>query len=384
MLPVFLEEVPLALRARTWFQHDETLTHFKLVTRQQLTATFGDRWMGYQSPVSQPIRSQDLNSLDFFLWGHLKTLVSHFVVQPPFTEVWDSSHSEITLLSEVEELLFQNLFTGFKVAAPPLRLIRPETCLMVLKVADNVRLGQASPLSYAKGCSAARCADLAHRSYERIPNLIGEQSDGITVFRIPPMTSLMLHRCRTGAINLQRWWQSPSAAISESDWFLYRAGISRRITSCTVVSWRCVLLWFSCICFPLHNSNTNMPLHSIVIQMRKEAEIKPERIERLLSSLNQTTETSENRNCQSSENRIDEPREFNLPTLPQRRITYVQEKLPSKYGVHSEEYLPIRTVTPVVAGIRNIGSVSSQVNVEASDSLLVRLMCSMLMKVLRE
>ncbi|KAJ4445890.1 hypothetical protein ANN_12576 [Periplaneta americana] len=32
---------------------------------------------------------------------------------------------------------------------------------------------------------------------ERIPNLTGEQSDGITVFRIPPMTSLMLHRCRT-------------------------------------------------------------------------------------------------------------------------------------------------------------------------------------------
>ncbi|KAJ4426139.1 hypothetical protein ANN_26948 [Periplaneta americana] len=39
---------------------------------------------------------------------------------------------------------------------------------------------------------------------ERIQNLTGEQSDGITVFRIPPMTSLMLHRCRTGAINLQR------------------------------------------------------------------------------------------------------------------------------------------------------------------------------------
>ncbi|KAJ4433796.1 hypothetical protein ANN_16108 [Periplaneta americana] len=47
----------------------------------------------------------------------------------------------------------------------------------------------------------------------------------------------------------------------------------------------------------------------------------------------------------------DEPREFNLPTFPQRRITYVPEKLPSKYGVHSEEYLPIRTVTPVMAGM---------------------------------
>ncbi|KAJ4429782.1 hypothetical protein ANN_21986 [Periplaneta americana] len=33
----------------------------------------------------------------------------------------------------------------------------------------------------------------------------------------------------------------------------------------------------------------------------------------------------------------DEPREFNLPIFPQRRISYVPEKLPSKYGVHSEE-----------------------------------------------
>ncbi|KAJ4451471.1 hypothetical protein ANN_02933 [Periplaneta americana] len=45
---------------------------------------------------------------------------------------------------------------------------------------------------------------------------------------------------------------------------------------------------------------------------------------------------------------VDEPREFNLPTLPQRCITYVPEKLPRKYGVHSEQYLPIRMVTPVV------------------------------------
>ncbi|KAJ4432218.1 hypothetical protein ANN_20834 [Periplaneta americana] len=76
---------------------------------------------------------------------------------------------------------------------------------------------------------------------ERIPNLSAEQSDGITVFRISTMTSLMLHRCRTGAISLQRWWQSPSASISESDWFLYRMGISRRMASCTVVSWRSLI-----------------------------------------------------------------------------------------------------------------------------------------------
>ncbi|KAJ4451120.1 hypothetical protein ANN_02560 [Periplaneta americana] len=43
----------------------------------------------------------------------------------------------------------------------------------------------------------------------------------------------------------------------------------------------------------------------------------------------------------------DEPREFNLPTLPQRCITYEVEELPS----NSEEEVPIRTVTPVVAGM---------------------------------
>ncbi|KAJ4427635.1 hypothetical protein ANN_25283 [Periplaneta americana] len=41
----------------------------------------------------------------------------------------------------------------------------------------------------------------------------------------------------------------------------------------------------------------------------------------------------------------DEPREFNLPTLPQ---TYIPEKLPSKYGFHSEECLPIRTTITYV------------------------------------
>ncbi|KAJ4437407.1 hypothetical protein ANN_17551 [Periplaneta americana] len=50
----------------------------------------------------------------------------------------------------------------------------------------------------------------------------------------------------------------------------------------------------------------------------------------------------------------DEPREFNLRTLPQRRITHVPEKLPSKYCVHSEEYLPIRTLTPVVARMSTV------------------------------
>ncbi|KAJ4434447.1 hypothetical protein ANN_23009 [Periplaneta americana] len=49
---------------------------------------------------------------------------------------------------------------------------------------------------------------------------------------------------------------------------------------------------------------------------------------------------------------VDEPREFNLLKLPQKCITYLPEKLPTKYGVHSEEYLPIRkTITYVFVDI---------------------------------
>ncbi|KAJ4440323.1 hypothetical protein ANN_08462 [Periplaneta americana] len=48
---------------------------------------------------------------------------------------------------------------------------------------------------------------------ERIPNLSAEQSDGITVFRISTMTSLMLHRCRTGSISLQSIAQTTTSTV---------------------------------------------------------------------------------------------------------------------------------------------------------------------------
>ena len=55
--------------------HDGAPAHFSHLARQQLTATLGDRWMGHLGPVPWPASSLDLSPLDFFLWGHLKTLV---------------------------------------------------------------------------------------------------------------------------------------------------------------------------------------------------------------------------------------------------------------------------------------------------------------------
>ncbi|KAJ4433851.1 hypothetical protein ANN_16163 [Periplaneta americana] len=36
---------------------------------------FPDRWIGRGGPIAWPPRSPDLNPLDFYLWGHLKSLV---------------------------------------------------------------------------------------------------------------------------------------------------------------------------------------------------------------------------------------------------------------------------------------------------------------------
>ncbi|KAJ4450566.1 hypothetical protein ANN_01993 [Periplaneta americana] len=94
-------------------------------------------------------------------------------------------------------------------------------------------------------------------------------------------------------------------------------------------------------------SNTNTPLHAIVIQTRKEAEIKPERMERLLSSLNQTTETSENRNCQSSENRNECGFHKKMPfgrTLERQGTNKVYGVMQSK-GATTHSY----TITPMVS-----------------------------------
>lgn len=75
VLPELLEEVPLAGREAMWFMHDGAPPHFSIVAREFLDATYGGHWIGRAGPQSWPPRSPDLNPLDFFLWGHLKSLV---------------------------------------------------------------------------------------------------------------------------------------------------------------------------------------------------------------------------------------------------------------------------------------------------------------------
>ena len=70
-----LEQVPVDIRLRTRFIHDEAPPHFSRVARQFLNRHFANKWIGRGGPVACPARSPDLNPLDFHLWGHLKSIV---------------------------------------------------------------------------------------------------------------------------------------------------------------------------------------------------------------------------------------------------------------------------------------------------------------------
>ena len=75
VLPELLEDVPLAVRERIWIQHDGAPPHFSVDVRNHLNAVFPDRWIGRGGPIPWPARSPDLNPLDYFLWGYLKSLL---------------------------------------------------------------------------------------------------------------------------------------------------------------------------------------------------------------------------------------------------------------------------------------------------------------------
>ena len=56
-------------------QLDGAPAYWELNVRAFLNARFGERWIGRDGPTPWPPRSPDINPLDFFLWGYVKTRV---------------------------------------------------------------------------------------------------------------------------------------------------------------------------------------------------------------------------------------------------------------------------------------------------------------------
>jgi hypothetical protein len=58
-----------------WFMHVGAKAHFARAVGRHLTRRYGERWMGRGGPVPWPLRSPDLNPVDYCVWGHVKSLV---------------------------------------------------------------------------------------------------------------------------------------------------------------------------------------------------------------------------------------------------------------------------------------------------------------------
>jgi len=74
-LPAILDNISLQIRRQIYYQHDGVQPHFSQVVRQYLDHKFPNQWIGRGGAQIWPPRSPDLNPLDYYVWGYMKTMV---------------------------------------------------------------------------------------------------------------------------------------------------------------------------------------------------------------------------------------------------------------------------------------------------------------------
>lgn len=79
-LPQLLDDLTQEQRDNLIFQHDGAPPHFDTDVREWLTENY-PTWIGRGGSVAWPPRSPDLNPLDFFVWGYMKSEVYMTVIQ---------------------------------------------------------------------------------------------------------------------------------------------------------------------------------------------------------------------------------------------------------------------------------------------------------------
>jgi len=67
-LPILLDNVPLDVRVRMWYQQDGAPAHRVRYCVNILNQKFPRAWIGLNGPIAWPARSPDLTPLDIFLW----------------------------------------------------------------------------------------------------------------------------------------------------------------------------------------------------------------------------------------------------------------------------------------------------------------------------
>lgn len=91
------------------FQQDGAPPHFALIVRNYLDAAFPGSWIGRRGAIEWPPRSPDMNPLDYFLWGHLKSKV--YKTQP--TDIEDLRQRIIEECAKITPTMLRNVREAF-------------------------------------------------------------------------------------------------------------------------------------------------------------------------------------------------------------------------------------------------------------------------------
>jgi hypothetical protein len=91
------------------FQQDGCSAHYFRPVREYLDERFRDKWIGRRGPVEWPPRSPDLAPNDFFLWGHLKSVV--YRTAP--TSLDDLRNRIVTACRQIPPEVFQRVREAF-------------------------------------------------------------------------------------------------------------------------------------------------------------------------------------------------------------------------------------------------------------------------------
>ncbi|ERL85978.1 hypothetical protein D910_03392 [Dendroctonus ponderosae] len=96
---------------------DGASAHFAAPIRAWLNHEYADKWIGRNGPVNWPPRPPDLTPMDFFFWGHIKSLVYRTPVQ-----------NEQELVTRIRESA-QNVSPGMLRRVHNNMIKRAQTCL---------------------------------------------------------------------------------------------------------------------------------------------------------------------------------------------------------------------------------------------------------------
>lgn len=92
------------------FQQDGAPPHYALCVRQWLNDNYPGQWIGRRGSIEWPPRSPDLTPLDFFLWGHLKSVV----YKTPVADIQDLKDRIIRECRAITRETFQKVRQEFE------------------------------------------------------------------------------------------------------------------------------------------------------------------------------------------------------------------------------------------------------------------------------